>query len=293
MPHQGINIELLNFSTLLIRDFHPYLLEYKKLLIKYAWLHLKNDDVAASHSAYVSVCNFIRNFDGTPPKIIFQVYNQLLKQHNSEVKGLVREALDVLVPVLTEKLATLAPGSVPGAGVPDANAAPGTIGPNAATALWINCTRRVLMEEANQYITSQMLHVIHVITRHPTWFYPFRAQFLPSMIPILLRILMFQSANLENKRLALAIVDLVITWERKKRTEFPNGSTEEQNSSAAWSPKVQRIDTVAVFLVKLRLANHGRNDIPASVNTQTEDYLKQLLELWPQVTLKLEYLEVC
>ena len=48
------------------------LVDNRKNLIKFAWDHLKADEITTKNWAYVNVCRFISVYD-TPPKIIIQV----------------------------------------------------------------------------------------------------------------------------------------------------------------------------------------------------------------------------
>jgi len=154
---------------------------------------LKNEDTTTSQSAYVCVCWYMKWFD-TPPKIIFQVYCQLVKAHQIEARGLVREGLTVLVPVLNDKLSSLST--------------------NSPVPFWINHTRRIMMEE--QQLLLQLVHILQIIVRHSDLFYPYRQQFVAAMINFLPK-LGQQTSTIENKKFSLTIVELIISWEKKRR----------------------------------------------------------------------------
>jgi transformation/transcription domain-associated protein len=78
------------------------LVEHRKELIKFAWNHLKSEDMTTRQCAHVLVCRFIEAYD-TPPKIILQVYIGLLKAYQPEAKVLVKQALDILTPGYIQK----------------------------------------------------------------------------------------------------------------------------------------------------------------------------------------------
>ncbi len=95
---ESLNIELLQLATLLVRYMPSDLVEHRKELIKFAWNHLKSEDLTTRQSAYVLVCRFIEAYE-TPPKIILQVYVALVRAFQPEAKSLVKQALDILTPV--------------------------------------------------------------------------------------------------------------------------------------------------------------------------------------------------
>jgi hypothetical protein len=68
----SLKVELLKVGTLMIEYLGKQLVEHRKDLIKFAWNHLKADDLNVKNWAYVNVCRFIAVYE-TPTKIIIQV----------------------------------------------------------------------------------------------------------------------------------------------------------------------------------------------------------------------------
>ena len=54
-----LRIELLQLSTLLIDTVSNDFVDHRKELIKFAWHHLKAEDIVTKNWAYVNVCRFI------------------------------------------------------------------------------------------------------------------------------------------------------------------------------------------------------------------------------------------
>ena len=100
---ESLRIELLHLSTVLIRFVGQDMMDHRKELIKFAWNHLKSDDLASKQWAYVNVCQFIEVYE-TPPKIILQVFVALLRTFQSESASLGRKALCILTPALPKRL---------------------------------------------------------------------------------------------------------------------------------------------------------------------------------------------
>ncbi len=53
--HEALSIELLRLATLLITHMSEPLSDLRKDLIKFAWNHLKSEDLTSKHCAYVMV----------------------------------------------------------------------------------------------------------------------------------------------------------------------------------------------------------------------------------------------
>lgn len=187
---QNLRIELLKLGTLLIQHMSKYVSEYRKEVIKFAWNHLKDQDLTSKLWAYVNVCRFISVYD-TPPKIVLQVYVALLRTHELDSRFLVRKAFDTLLPALPSRL------------------------PTNEFIKAIKWTKKIAYEEG--HVLGQLVHIWFLIVRHPALFYPFRSQFVPLMVNSLNRLAIPPSSTPDNRRLAVNIVDLVIAWEQTRQ----------------------------------------------------------------------------
>jgi transformation/transcription domain-associated protein len=87
--------------TLMLERCPHELVPFRKELIRFSWIHLKNDNTISKYWAYVAVARFIDVYD-PPSKIVIQVYVALLRAHQPECRGLVRKALDILTPSLAK-----------------------------------------------------------------------------------------------------------------------------------------------------------------------------------------------
>jgi len=192
LPHysEPLKIELLKLATLLIEHLGDELIDHRRELIKFAWNHLKADDSFSKKWAYVNVCRFIAVYE-TPAKIILQVYVALLRTFQPDDRGLVRAALDILVPALQDRL--------------DADDFYKSL-------RW---TRKIMYEDG--HTLPQLVHMWHLITRHPTLFYSYRVQFVPQMVNSLNRVGLPPSTHIENRHLAIGLVDLILSWEQHRR----------------------------------------------------------------------------
>ncbi|KAL4095775.1 hypothetical protein PRIC1_009146 [Phytophthora ramorum] len=187
---QSLRIELLKLGTLLIQHMSKYVTDHRKEVIKFAWNHLKAHDLTSKLWAYVNVCRFISVYD-TPPKIVLQVYVALLRTHEMDARFLVRKAFDILLPALPSRL------------------------PSNEFIKAIKWTKKIAYEEG--HVLGQLVHIWFLIVRHPALFYPFRGQFVPLMVNSLNRLAIPPSSTPDNRRLAVNIVDLVISWEQTRQ----------------------------------------------------------------------------
>ena len=189
----GMGVELLQFAMLFVKYMpeSPVIASNRKNLIRFAWQHLKSEDTTTKMSVYTLLCYFIVAYQDTPLKIIIQVYGALLRHNQAEARHLVRKALDILTPNLPSRFP---PGS-----------------PH-----WVFETKKVLIEEG--HAVQQLVHLFHLIVRHPDLFYEHRGLFVPHMVPSMLKI-GSPSSGTENKVLALDILELLLNWEMKTNEE--------------------------------------------------------------------------
>ena len=190
---ESLRIELLQMATLLIQHIGDALLDHRKDLIKFAWNHLKSEDTTSKQWAYVDVCRFIQVYE-TPPKIILQVYVALLRTYQAEARVLVRIALDILTPSLPKRL------------------------PSEDFIKAIKWTKKIIYEEG--HAIQQLVHIWQHVVRQPGLFYDYRAHFVPQMVNSLNRLALPPNSPLENKTLAVALVDLIISWDQVRKTRI-------------------------------------------------------------------------
>jgi transformation/transcription domain-associated protein len=118
------------------------------------------------------------------------VYVALLRSFHPEGRELIRRALDTLVPVLPARLLPEDLYKV------------------------VKWTKKILVDDG--YSMPQMCHIWHMIIRFSDVFYSYRSQLVPQMLNAVTRIGLSGNAASEFRLVAVAIADLVITWEIKK-----------------------------------------------------------------------------
>lgn len=192
---EPLRIELLQLATLLLKYLQNDLVHHRKELIKFGWNHLKREDSASKQWAFVNVCHFLEAYQA-PEKIILQVFVALLRTCQPENKMLVRQALDILMPALPKRL-PLGDSRMP---------------------IWIRYTKKILVEEGHSI--PNLIHIFQLIVRHSDLFYSCRAQFVPQMVNSLSRLGLPYNTATENRRLAIELAGLVVSWERQRQNEM-------------------------------------------------------------------------
>lgn len=180
-----LRTELLRLSTLLLERADDLLAPHRKDAIRFSWSLLKSDDSSCKNWASLNLCRFISVFE-TPPKNVLQVYVALLRSHQQEGKELVRLALAILVPVLPERL------------------------PSEDFQKMIDATIKTMYEEGNS--APQLTHVLHTIVTNVGVFHAHRHRFIRHMINSLHRLGLPPNCPIENRFLAISIIELVLLW---------------------------------------------------------------------------------
>ncbi|KAJ7564762.1 hypothetical protein O6H91_02G032300 [Diphasiastrum complanatum] len=202
---EPLRIELLQLATLLLKYLPNDLVHHRKELIKFGWNHLKREDSASKQWAFVNVCHFLEAYQA-PEKIILQVFVALLRTCQPENRVLAKQALDVLIIALPRRL-PLGESRIP---------------------IWIRYTKKILVEEGHS--VPNLIHIFQLLVRHSDLFYACRAQFVPQMVNSLSRLGLPQNTPTENRRLAIDLAGLVVSWERRRQAES-KGSVETDTQS--------------------------------------------------------------
>ena len=188
----ALKVELLQLTVLLIQYVPEAISDIRKDIIKFAWKHFKIEDTITKQSAYVVLARFIREYD-TPVKIVVQIYVALLRAFQAEGKVLVKQALDILLPVLPQRIT-------------DA-------GGDSKMATWVRWTRKIIIEDGHN--TPQLVMIYQLIIRHAEQFYESRDHFIPQIVFSLAKLGLSPNATSETRTLTMDIAEVLLTWERK------------------------------------------------------------------------------
>lgn len=208
----SLRIELLQLTAMIVQYAPSLLADLRKEVIKFGWNYIRLEDATSKQSAYVLIARFIAAYE-TPSKIAIQIYQALLRAHLSEARALVKQGLDILAPMLPNRVPLQQSERVP---------------------TWVRLTRKVVVEDTHSI--SQMVNVYQLLVRHPDLFYDYREHFLPQIVNTLPKLGLFQNATPEHKLLTVELSELILKWERirierSKKDEDKMEEDEEQPGS--------------------------------------------------------------
>ncbi|CDK24856.1 unnamed protein product [Kuraishia capsulata CBS 1993] len=276
--------ELMQATALVIKYSPDRIAENKKDVIKFTWNFIKLDDSITKQAAYVATSYFIAAFS-TPPEIVTPVFTALLKTHHVDTKYLVRQALDLLAPVLSERME-----------------------PTGSSMTWLKWPRRVLLEDG--FNVTQVVNVYQFIVQHSDLFFVARDDFIPNIITAIGKLTVLTNTATENQVLAIDMAELILVWETKARKlrnesgevqevkedadgdqDMDSGATPSVTSAQYTVPFGQR-ETCITFLIRYICISQQR----ASENELGQRALRLLYELlgpdyWSEVTVKLSFFE--
>ncbi|KAK9451927.1 uncharacterized protein V1518DRAFT_41913 [Limtongia smithiae] len=192
-------IQLLQMSATLIHHSPNLVADVRKDIIKVGWNYIKLEDVISKQASSVLIAFFIVAYD-TPLKIALQVYVQLLRAHQSDARVLVKQALDLLAPVLPKRL-----------------------GSDGRFPLWAKYARRVLVDDG--HLVSQVINVYQFIIRHPDLFYESRDHFFSLIVGAMPKLGFTQNPTLDNQVLSVDLAELILKWEKKRIAEAANSAS--------------------------------------------------------------------
>ncbi|KAG7751109.1 hypothetical protein KL911_003556 [Ogataea haglerorum] len=260
-------VELLQLTALLEKTSPELIADYKKDVIKFNWNLITLDDAITKQAAYVSTAYFIAAFE-TPAKLVTQIFVALLRANQIDVRYLVRQALDILAPVLETRIGS--------------------------SMEWLKWPRRVLSEDG--FNVTQVLNVYQFIVHHADLFYEARDQFVPNIITAVGKLTILNNSSTENQVLAIDMGELILNWETKAKEEAAgtgDGDKMDVDSDAkTYTVPFGQRETCITFLIRYVCISQQR----ASENELGQRALNILHILlspkyWPEVTVKLAFFE--
>ena len=269
---------LLESTAMLLKWSSEQLKDYRKDIIKFSWNYIKLEDNITKQVAYVTTSYFIAAYE-TPQQVATQVFVALLKTHQNDSRHLVRQALDILAPVMSLRLVD---GESPNS--------------------WLKWPRRVLSEDG--FNVTQVLNVYQFINQHPDQFYVAREHFISNIITAMGKLTILANTALENQVLAIDLAELILSWENKSKTiqggELSN--TESQQSATDYSDDFTTSDGYMIpfgqkeacvtFLVRYVCISPQRAS-ESELGQKALGILNDLLspEHWPDVSVKITFFE--
>lgn len=223
-------IELFHFTTIMVQHYPDLLVEVKKDIIRFAWHYINSEDAVVVHAAYLLAARFFDAWE-VPQKFTQTVWTGLLNRPHAEGKALIRQALDILAPVLQRTPHT-------GPGVP----------------LWAKTTRKLLAEESGGW--SQVGLIYQLMARQSGLFYPVRSLFIPHIVSHVNRFGLGLTATLESRLLSIELLQLIFDWEQKATAEKDEMQVDDQPASSVWITPLPFRESMVSYLMRLATTVH-------------------------------------
>jgi transformation/transcription domain-associated protein len=260
-------LEILQLLSFLILQMAQQMLPFKNEVIMFSWNFVSSSELCLKHAAHALLSIVTAAYE-VPSRLAFQIFGSLVKAHQIETRTLVRQALDVLVPVLDKRLDESVHGKR------------------------YQLLKRVLQDES---LLPQIVHVFQIVVSHADLFYDVRDEFYPHVASSLPKLCVAQSSSQETRVLTLELIQAIVRWEqRRKREEVESnlrcvsegGMDIDINDSY---PSNVFKDSVISCLV--RFACLQEQPQQRGLGTRSIELLRELLTLWPNSTFKLSILE--
>ncbi|KAI0464209.1 hypothetical protein LJB42_001813 [Komagataella kurtzmanii] len=259
-------LELMQLTALLIKGAPTALTDMRKDIIKFSWNYIKLDDNTSKQAAYVVTAYFISRFD-TPSELTTRIFVALLRCHQIDTRYLVKQALELLAPVLSERT---------NSGLD-----------------WLKWPRRVLSEDG--FNITQVANIYQLMVKFPDLFYPARDHFIPNIITAMGKLTVMSNTSLENQQLAIDLAELILKWETKVPKSEKLGNAEEAENEKSVSEDKMDIDvkeeTKEDIAEKPKAEDQIGGDDSVSSNILTsEDYEVSFAQREACVTFLIRYI---
>ncbi|CAF4306775.1 unnamed protein product, partial [Adineta steineri] len=186
--------------------------------------------------------------------IIMHVFNSLLKSYIIDAKYLVRQATDLLIPAIPIRI-------------------------DDGYEILAYCTKKILSDDAHGNL--QLIHIMTIIVRHQIIYFHVRYTLANLMIQSAQKIAGQQTNSVEQKKLAIDIIEVIIKWELRKHFEQINDQRTFNRSL---------IETMFVFLIRHACQINMQNMIPLSQQCIRLFKIARKFA-WPNIDVKLATFE--
>lgn len=254
-------IEVLHFTTLMVQHYPEILVDAQKDIIKCAWKHITSEDAIVKHTAYLLAARFFDAWD-VPQKFWQPVWTGLLSRPQVEGKALIRQALDILAPVLLRTEHTES-------GFPN----------------WAKTTRRLLTEESGGW--SQVGLIYQLMARQTDLFYPVRALFVPHVVNNMLKLGLSPTASIESRLLSIEVLNVIYEWEQRANSEM---QVEDKNGEMPWTTPLPFRESIISYLIRLATTMTDKQSLSLAI-PKAMSLLRLLVAPsgWSDVVIKLHF----
>ncbi|KAL6946492.1 hypothetical protein ACO0RG_000645 [Hanseniaspora osmophila] len=198
----SLKFELIQLTACIVKWAPDVVEGHKKDIVKFGWSFIKLSDPLCKQAAYILISYFIAGV-AVPTQIVTQIFVALLRSHQVEGRYMIKQALDLLAPVMYSKMK-------------DAD----------TSKMWVKWVRRVLSESNH----NQNITIYRFLTKYVDEFYDDRDHFIPNIISYVGKLVFQNNPSIENQVLAIDLVELILKWEKKHRAIIQETMTKESTA---------------------------------------------------------------
>ncbi|XP_049942725.1 transformation/transcription domain-associated protein [Schistocerca serialis cubense] len=222
----SVRIFLLQFACLLVDQAAPHIhdaqnkrqgLKVRRLLM-FAWPCLMGKncvDQATRYHGHLLLSHIIAKF-AIHKRIKLQVFHSLLKAHAIEARAIVRQALEILTPLMPVRMED-------------------------GYTMLTHWTKKIIVEEGHSM--QQLFHILQLVVRHYKVYYPVRHHLVQHMVNAMQRLGFSPNSSIEHRRLAVELADVIIKWDLQRiKDEAESTSMTEQSVTLGTPVKRTPVD---------------------------------------------------
>ncbi|XP_067013941.2 transformation/transcription domain-associated protein [Anabrus simplex] len=220
----SVRIFLLQFSCLLMEQASPHIHDAAnkrqgakvRRLLMFAWPCLLGKicvDPATRYHGHLLLCHIIAKF-AIHKRLKLQVFHSLLKAHAVEARSVVRQALEILTPLIPVRMED-------------------------GYTMLTHWTKKIIVEEGHSM--PQLFHMLQLVVRHYKVYYPVRHHLVQYMVSSMQRLGFSPTSTIEHRKLAVELAEVIIKWDLQ-RIKDEAETNEDLVTTACGSVKRPHID---------------------------------------------------
>ncbi|XKL66766.1 hypothetical protein PGB90_010186 [Kerria lacca] len=182
-----------------------------RILMEFVWPCLsgkKCTDSITEYHGHLLLCHIISKM-AIHKKIILQVFRSLLKANALEVRPIVRHALDILTPILPNRMED-------------------------GYRMLTHWTKKILLEEGHSM--PQLVHMLQLIVRHYKVYYPVRHRLIHNLVHSVQRLTVNTSPSLDYRKLAVDLCENESSDCTKRTGDFLSMQVRKRFATGTSSP---------------------------------------------------------
>ncbi|KAF7489783.1 Transformation/transcription domain-associated protein [Sarcoptes scabiei] len=182
-----------------------------RILMQYAWPDViqasKRQDSMKKFVCNLLFCHIISK-NKIIKRLIKPVLCNLFKVCSSESRNVIFNALEILIPVLPQRL-------------------------KEGYRTLRNLTKKLLFEEVHS--TAQTNHLLQIIIRYYRIFYPTRHNYIQYMISSIQRLAFSANGTFDHRKMALDLIEVIIRWEHERISSEQMDRSDDDSSGSECS----------------------------------------------------------